>query len=79
MDYLEEIRNRIGAMIDAAPAEWRDRLRYGLLYGLILREIENLKSKDLDTSYQLVKALAACYELQEYTAGRLVEEGESEE
>ena len=79
MDGLQEVRDRIGAMIDAAPAKWRDRLRYGLLYGLVVGEIENLKCKDLDRSYQLVKALAACYELQEYTAGQLAEDGESEE
>ena len=47
---------------------------YWKFYDDVVDEIELLKKADVTNNYQLCKALAACYELQEYLAGRLAEE-----
>ena len=55
---------------------------YQHFYDLIIEEIENIMSQDLQHDYHLCKALAACYELQEYLANRIgdqVARGEIEE
>lgn len=46
---------------------------YLTFYNLVVAEIEHLKGEDILHSYQLCKALAACYELQDYLANRLGE------
>ena len=49
---------------------------YEQFYDLVTDEIERLKAQDIMSDYRLCKALAACYELQEYLAGRLGEMAE---
>lgn len=44
---------------------------YELFYTYALKEIARLSEADLQHDYKKVKALAACYELQEYLAGKL--------
>ena len=46
---------------------------YEQFYDLVTDEIERLKAQDIMSDYRLCKALAACYELQEYLAGQLGE------
>lgn len=52
---------------------------YEQFYDFVVREEERLKSQDIANDYRLCKALAACYELQDYLAnriGEMVERGE---
>ena len=44
---------------------------YQQFYDFIAKEIERLKSQNILNDYRLCKALAACYELQEYVAGQI--------
>ena len=46
-------------------------LDYEQFYDLVLQEIEFLKLADFAEDYRLCKALAACYELQDYLAERI--------
>ena len=46
---------------------------YRAFYDMIMEEIEYLKAFDVADEYRLCKALAALYELQEYTANRIAE------
>ena len=61
-------------------AVWRGGLMdYQQFYNLVVKEEELLKAEDILNDYRLCKALAACYELQDYLAGKLgemVERGE---
>ena len=55
---------------------------YEMFYDFVVREIKRLKQSDVSENYSLCKALAACYELQDYLANRLgemVEQGEMED
>lgn len=47
--------------------------QYKIFYDLIVQEKEYLKGFDTSSEYKLCKALAACYELQEYLSNRLAE------
>lgn len=52
---------------------------YQQFYDFVMQEEARLKAMDIANDYRLCKALAACYELQEYLANRLgemVERGE---
>ena len=52
---------------------------YRQFYDYVMEEEKRLMSLDVLQDYRLCKALAACYELQEYLANRLgemVERGE---
>ena len=52
---------------------------YQMFYSLVVEEEESLKARDILHDYRACKALAACYELQDYLAGKLgemVERGE---
>ena len=52
---------------------------YRQFYDYVMQEEERLKAPDVRQDYRLCKALAACYELQEYLAnriGEMVERGE---
>lgn len=46
---------------------------YEQFYDLVTSEIDRIKAQDILHDYHLCKALAACYELQEYLAGQLGE------
>lgn len=46
---------------------------YRAFYNMVMEEIEYLKAFDVADEYRLCKALAALYELQEYTANRIAE------
>ncbi len=67
---LERFRERL------RKAEAR---RYSLFYDMIIAEQERLKRQDATGNYRLCKALAACYELQEYLANILAEYPEKEQ
>ncbi len=60
-------------MIDEIMPKTMNRqvVHYSLLYDLVMQEEERLKILDVLEDYRLCKALAACYELQDYLAGRL--------
>ena len=49
------------------------KMHYTVFYDAIIKEIDILKLRDISGDYRLIKALAACYELQEYTANQLAE------
>lgn len=49
--------------------------QYNIFYDLIVQETEYLRGFDASSEYKLCKALAACYELQEYLSNRLAEYG----
>jgi len=52
---------------------------YQMFYSFVVEEEESLKARDILRDYRACKALAACYELQDYLAGKLsemVERGE---
>lgn len=46
---------------------------YRAFYDMIMEEIEYLQVFDVTSDYRACKALAALYELQEYTANRIAE------
>lgn len=46
---------------------------YRAFYDMIMEEIEYLKAFDVADEYRLCKALAALYELQDYTANKIAE------
>lgn len=46
---------------------------YEQFYDFVIREEERLKEMDIINDYRLCKALAACYELQEYLANQIAE------
>ena len=48
-------------------------LQYRLFYDLIMNEQKRLKERDILNDYRLCKALAACYELQDYLDNRIAE------
>ena len=48
-------------------------MNYNMFYDLVVMEIDRLRSEDISNDYCLCKALAACYELQDYLAGVLGE------
>lgn len=50
----------------------REREHYKSFYDLVISEITRLKGLET-TDYRSVKALAACYELQDYLAGQLAQ------
>lgn len=49
--------------------------RYKIFYDLTVQETEYLRALDISSKYRLCKALAACYELQDYLSNRLAEYG----
>jgi len=49
-----------------------------LFYELALREEKYLQKQDIAGDYRLCKALASCYELQDYLAGRIALLGSKE-
>lgn len=49
---------------------------YQGFYDAVVREIESLQKEDVAGDYRTCKALAACYELQDYLAECLAEEAE---
>lgn len=51
---------------------------YEQFYDYVVMEQDRLRETDALNDYRLCKALAACYELQDYLAGRIAE-GETEE
>lgn len=46
---------------------------YRTFYNMVMEEIEYLQVFDVTSDYRACKALAALYELQEYTANRIAE------
>lgn len=61
-------------MARKAHAEGRRFLMdYRAFYGMIMEEIEYLQVFDVSADYKTCKALAALYELQEYTANQIAE------
>lgn len=46
---------------------------YRAFYTMVMEEIEYLQVFDVTSDYRACKALAALYELQEYTANRIAE------
>lgn len=46
---------------------------YRAFYNMVMEEIEYLQVFDVTSDYRACKALAALYELQEYTANRIAE------
>lgn len=50
-----------------------ERHRYSTFYNLVIHEEKRLKKLELANNYRNCKALAACYELQDYLAGVLAE------
>lgn len=46
---------------------------YRTFYNMVMKEIEYLQVFDVTSDYRACKALAALYELQEYTANRIAE------
>ncbi len=42
-----------------------------LFYDLVIREEKRLLGQDIAEDYRLCKALASCYELQDYLAARI--------
>jgi hypothetical protein len=46
---------------------------YRAFYNMVMEEIEYLQVFDVTSDYRACKALAALYELQEYTANRITE------
>lgn len=44
---------------------------YRAFYNMVMEEIEYLQVFDVTSDYRACKALAALYELQEYTANRI--------
>ena len=50
-----------------------ERYRYTLFYDLVVAEEKRIKNDSITDNYRLCKALAACYELQDYLANRLAE------
>lgn len=46
---------------------------YRAFYGMIMEEIEYLQVFDVSADYKTCKALAALYELQDYTANQIAE------
>lgn len=48
-------------------------VQYKIFYDLIVQETEYLRRFDISSEYKLCKALAACYELQDYLSNRLAE------
>ena len=51
---------------------------YSRFYDYVVEEEEQLIRMDVKDDYRLCKALAACYELQEYLANRIAEEGKED-
>lgn len=49
----------------------RERIDYRLFYDFVIAEEEELEDRGVERDYKLCKALAACYELQDYLANRL--------
>lgn len=55
---------------------------YEQFYNFVVEEEARLKAMNVSSDYRLCKALAACYELQDYLAnriGEMVERGEIED
>lgn len=50
-------------------------IRNKLFYDMVLEEGQRLKNQEIKDNYRLCKALAACYELQDYLANRMTELG----
>ena len=50
-----------------------EREKYTLFYDLVVAEEKRIKNDPIADNYRLCKALAACYELQDYLANRLAE------
>jgi len=48
-----------------------DLALYNLFYDLIVREEKRLQKQDIAEDYRLCKALASCYELQDYLASQV--------
>ncbi len=48
-----------------------DLALYNLFYDLVVREEKRLQKQDVAEDYRLCKALASCYELQDYLASRI--------
>lgn len=46
---------------------------YRAFYNMVMEEIEYLQVFDVTSDYRACKAMAALYELQEYTANRIAE------
>ena len=53
-----------------------ERNRYTLFYNLVVAEEKRIKNDPITDNFRLCKALAACYELQDYLANRLAEYSE---
>ena len=53
-----------------------ERHRYTLFYDLVVAEEKRIKNDSITDNYRLCKALAACYELQDYLANRFAEYSE---
>ena len=49
--------------------------QYKIFYDLIVQEKEYLRGLDISSENKLCKALAVCYELQDYLSNRLAEYG----
>jgi len=49
-------------------------LQHQLLYKLVMKEEVRLQKMDISGDYRLCKALAACYELQDYLANCIAAE-----
>lgn len=67
----EELHRKAQALM--AEADRAAAMDYEAFYKYTTIELERLKTKSLADDYKLCKALAACYELQEYLTNRIAE------
>ena len=67
----EELHRKAQALM--AEAERAAAMDYEKFLEYTTLELERLKTKDITDDYKLCKALAACYELQEYLTNRIAE------
>ena len=57
-----------------APFYRGDKMDYEQFYDYVIDEKDRLMTLDVKEDYHLCKALAACFELQEYLANRIAED-----
>ena len=55
--------------------EAESKVNDSLFYDLVIEEVDTLSKQNVAADYRLCKALAACYELQEYLANRIAQTG----
>jgi len=78
-EYEKEVTETVVPCNECSNQLGNDKIspaaRYKIFYDLIVQEKEYLRNLDISSEYKLCKALAACYELQDYLSNRLAEHG----